>query len=171
MIVFGSKGSYEWLVTDQDCDLLKICPEIVIGKFIAISSFDSGSLLLSEEEKASGWESRNNLAYSPRVKEVNDLPRDGYDEWYVFREPFDLGISHLAENVFEVPQGQGHLSVFVNYGGFSLSDPKMNDLAELFWQQMECVRPESYIADGVLLNFACSNRDLFAAIRTALNSD
>jgi len=63
------------------------------------------------------------------------------------------------------------LSVFVNYGGSSLSDPKMNDLVHLFWQQMEWIRPESYIAEGVFLSFASSNQNLFAAVRNALDSD
>ena len=38
--------------------------------------------------------------------------------------------SHLAENVFEVPQAPGHVSVFVHYGGFAFDRP--DDLTELF---------------------------------------
>lgn len=35
--------------------LLKICPEIVIGKYLAVTSIESGPLRLSEEEKLQGW--------------------------------------------------------------------------------------------------------------------
>jgi hypothetical protein len=48
----------------------------------------------------------------------------------------DLGTSHLAENIFEVPQEHGHLSVFVNYG-FALDRPERSDsFATMFWQQL-----------------------------------
>jgi len=58
------------------------------------------------------------------------LPRAEYDEWYIFRDPADLGVSHLAENVFEVAQEQGHVSVFVNYG-FALAPPERTSLTDL----------------------------------------
>ncbi len=31
----------------------------------------------------------------------------GWDEWYIFENPTDLGTSHLEENVFDVPQERG----------------------------------------------------------------
>jgi len=148
--------------------VLQICPEVVFGKYVAITSFDSSELVPTENEKASGWESRGRIAYSPKVQDIKSLPRDAYDEWYVFADPVDLGISHLAENVFEVPQEQGHVSVFVNYGGFALDRPDLKDLATLFWQQIEWVRPQSYIADGDYLNFVSMNKTLFASVRDAL---
>lgn len=45
MLTVGSRGLYEWLVTDQQFDLLQICPEVVLGKYIAITSIDSGPLV------------------------------------------------------------------------------------------------------------------------------
>jgi hypothetical protein len=60
------------------------------------------------------------------------------------------------------------VNVFVNYGGFALHDPEMRDLTDLFWQQMGWVQPESYIADGNFLNFASTNRAVFATIREAV---
>ena len=116
MLTFGSHGQYEWLVTDQQFDLLQISPDVVLGKYVAITSFDSGPLVLTEEEKAAGWDSRSKVAYSPKVQNVASLPRAGYDEWYIFDDPIDLGTSHLEENVLEAPHEPGHVSVFVNYG-------------------------------------------------------
>jgi hypothetical protein len=45
MLNVGSRGDYEWLVTDQQFDLLQVCPEVVLGKHVAITSIDSGALV------------------------------------------------------------------------------------------------------------------------------
>ena len=167
--MFGSQGIYEWLVADEDIDLPQICPEIALGKYVAITSNDSGAYVPDEHERAAGWDSRGKVAYSPKIINTDDLPRspEAYDEWYVFLRPVDLGISHLAENIFDVPQAPGHVSVFVNYGGFAFDRP--DTLTELFWKQIEWIRPESYIADGLYLNFATANKELFARIRRAVD--
>jgi hypothetical protein len=169
MLTVGSQGLYEWLVTDQEFDLLQFCPEVVLGKYIAITSIDSGPLVPTDKEKAAGWESRGQIAYSPQLESVESLPCAGWDEWYIFGSPTDLGTSHLGENVFEVPQERGHVSVLVNYG-FALHDPELKDLATLFWQQIEWIRPESYIADGDYLNLVSMNKTLFASVRNAVKA-
>lgn len=171
MFSFGAHGLYEWLATDdQRLDLLEICPVVVLGKYIAVTSIDSGVFLPSDDEKAAGWESRGKIAYSPQVQSIDSLPRDGYDEWYVFASPSDLGNSHIEENIFELPQERRQVNVFVNYGGFALHRPEMKDLTSLFWQQLEWVQPESYIGDGNFLNFVSTNKAAFAAIREAIKS-
>ncbi|MGA7634674.1 MAG: hypothetical protein WCB11_28245 [Terriglobales bacterium] len=167
MLTVGSQGVYEWLVTDRQFNLLRICPDVVLGKYMAITSFDSGPLVLTDEEKAAGWESRSNIAYSPKIQDVSSLPRAEYDEWFIFGRSADLGTSHLGENVFEVPQGHGHLSVFVNYG-FALHPPERTNLVNLFWPQMERIRPESYVADNDYLSFVSTNKTLFAAVHDAV---
>jgi hypothetical protein len=54
MLTVGSEGSYEWLVYDEDCDLLELCPEIVLGKYVAVTSIDSGQLVPTEKGNGSG---------------------------------------------------------------------------------------------------------------------
>jgi hypothetical protein len=169
MLAVGSQGFYEWLVTDQQFDVLQICPEVVLGKYIAITSIDSAPVALTDREVSAGWESRGQVAYSPKVESVRSLPRAGFDEWYVFASPTDLGTSHLEENVFEVPQEQGHVSVFVNYC-FALHRPEMKDLATRFWKQIEWIRPESYIADGDHLNFVSMDKTFFANVLDAVKA-
>jgi hypothetical protein len=169
MLTTGSQGLYEWLVTDQQFGLLQICPEIVLGQYVAITSIDSGAFVPTEEEMVAGWQSRGRIAYSPQVRSVEEIPSAGWDEWYIFDTPVDLGVSHLAENVFEVPQEQGHLSVFVNYA-FALHPPERASLATLFWPQIARIRPESYVADNDYLTFVTMNKRLFAALRYALKS-
>jgi len=168
MIAVGSRGVYEWLVTDQEFDLLQVSPEGVLGKYIAVTSIDSGPLVLSDKEKTAGWASREQIAYSPKIESVEGLPRAGWDEWYIFGSPTDLGISHLAENIFEVPQEQGHLSVLVNYG-LALHRPE-DALIALFWQQIERLRPESYMADHDYLIFVSLNKTLFARVHEAVKA-
>jgi hypothetical protein len=80
---------------------------------------------------------------------------------------YDLGTSHLEENIFEVPQEQGHVSVLVNYC-FALHRPELKDLATLFWQQVARIRPESYVADNDYLTFVTTNKTLFASVRDAV---
>lgn len=169
MLTVGSQSHYEWLVTDQQFDLLQLCPEIVLGRYLAITSTDSGQLVPTDEETAAGWETRGKVAYSPKVQSIKDLPREGWDEWYIFGNPTDLGTSHLQENIFEVPHEQGHVSVFVNYC-FALHQPEMKNLATLFWQQMARIRPESYVGDNDYLSFVSMNKTLFANVRDAVNA-
>lgn len=170
MFECGNKDSYEWLVTDQDFDLLELCPEIVLGKYLTITSVDSGRLILTKKATAAGWESRAKIAYSPKIENVEQLLLQGWDEWYIFNSPADLGISHLSENIFEVPQGQGHLSVLVNYG-FALHPPeRAASFADIFWPQMARIRPESYVANNDYLTFVSMNKALFAGVRDAVKA-
>jgi hypothetical protein len=172
MLQVGTRGRYDWLVSEyQIDDLLRTCPETVLNKYLAITSFDSGPLSLSENEKAAGWQSRGSIAYSPRVTTVHDLPHDLFDEWYVLEAPVDLGgLLSPAKNPFEASLQKGLVCPFVNFGGFSLSRPAMKDPADMLWQQLEWIRPESYIADGDYLNFVSSNRDIFGAVQKALRA-
>jgi hypothetical protein len=148
---------------------LQLCPQIVLGKYVAITSIDSGEFVPTEKEEAAGWQSRGKIAYSPQVQSVQEIPSDGWDEWYIFDKPVDLGISHLAENIFEVPQEQGHVSVLVNYR-FALHPPESEKLAYLFWPQIERIRPESYVADNDYLTFVSANKDLFSSVLEAVKA-
>lgn len=85
----GSHGEYQWLTTNQhDLDtLLQSCPQVVLGKFVGITSLDSGPLIPTDDEKQAGWQSRNGIAHSPQIRSVHELRYgycDGFDEWYVF---------------------------------------------------------------------------------------
>jgi hypothetical protein len=167
----GSHGAYQWLTTTaHDFDsLLTLCPTAVLGKYVAVTSFDSGSLSLNDEQKATGWESRQGIAYSPLVQSAGTLPeRGGFDEWYVFGTAVDLGEKGQG-NIFEAPLSVGQIEVFVNFAeGFDLHQP--NSLVPLFWRQLEWIRPESYIADTHhLLTFVSTNPNVFSAVLEALS--
>jgi hypothetical protein len=149
----GVQCPYSWLTTDQHDlrSLMENCPQTIVGKYIAVTSQDSGPLILTEEEKSAGWQSRKNVAYSPQAQTVDKLHYGEcgeFDEWYVSEAPLDLGqLRH--DNVFEFVMVPGQVWTFVNYLDFSLHDPECRDiLATLFWMQLDWIQPESYVADG-----------------------
>ncbi len=165
----GANGAYQWLTTEHQLDvLLQLCPDTLLGKYLAVTSIDSGFLAMNEELESAGWASRNRIAYSPQIQSVERLPHDGYDEWYVFDAPMDLG--EVSDgNPFNTPLQRGRIVVFVNYGGFALHDAQLQPLIDMFWRQLEWINPESYLADGSdNLTFVSRNRALFEAVRRAL---
>jgi len=109
------------------------------------------------------------VAYSPKIQNIAELPRAGWDEWYIFDSPTDLGTSHLAENIFEVPQVQGHVNVFVNYC-LALHQPEMKDLTTLFWDQISRIQPVCYVADNDYLNFVSANKTAFARVHDVVKA-
>ena len=66
-LIIGSRGAYRWAAgaTENMNALLRQCPELVVGKYIAITSFDSGALELTERDRLSGWRSEGGIAYGP----------------------------------------------------------------------------------------------------------
>jgi hypothetical protein len=165
----GAHGDYKWLSSRHELDdLLRLCPNVLLGKYIAVTSIDSGYLHPVDIEKLAGWEGRECIGYSPMVKSVEALPHEGWDEWYVFAQPTDLGISRLNSNMFDPPVKPGEVGVFVNYG-FALYPPDRASLADLFWSQIERIQPESYIADNDYLTFVTRDARLFDIVAKALN--
>ena len=165
----GSAGAYKWLVGEFELDdLLKFCPAVVLGRYLAITSIDSSQLSPTAEEKLVGWESRQGIAYSPLVQSVETLPRGGWDEWYVFKQPEDLGVSRLASNIFDPAVKRGEVADFVNYA-FALHPPERSSLADLFWNQLDWIQPESYIADNDFLTFVTRDESLYDAVCRAIN--
>ena len=65
----GFHSPFRWLVTEQhDLDTLRrLCPQVLAGKYVAVAALDSGPMVLTDEEKGLGWQSRNEIAYSPRI--------------------------------------------------------------------------------------------------------
>ncbi len=96
------------------------------------------------------------------------MPRDGWDEWYVFAQPTDLGVSRLSDNIFDPRLKAAEVGVFVNYS-FALHRPEMQDLADLFWSQIDRIQPESYIANNDWLTFVTRDESLFASVAKGLS--
>lgn len=140
---------------------------------MAVTAIDGGSPWLSDAQRAAGWQLRRGMAYSRRVcgieelfyqRDGNDCP--GYDEWYLFdTPPRDLG-EILAGNPFleDNKPRPGRLLIFVGWAAFVLhdTDPAVQPINEMFWQQLDWIRPDVYISDGRdNLTFVCKHLRLF----------
>jgi hypothetical protein len=54
--IVGKHAEYQW-VTMVECDISKLlclCPDVVLGKYLAVTSIDSGTLRLTEQESIEG---------------------------------------------------------------------------------------------------------------------
>jgi hypothetical protein len=170
-ITVGVHGEYEWLACAHCIDdLLMFCPEIVLGKYVAVASADSGHYFPNAEELSAGWESRNGIAYSPKVADVEALPREGWDEWYVFDDRIDLGgMAARESNPFVASLSPGEVYAFVNYDDLGLHRP--DSIAPYFWKQFDWIRPRSYIAEsGHYLVVISTDRKQFATALQALTA-
>ncbi|HTR36038.1 MAG TPA: hypothetical protein VMH80_09065 [Bryobacteraceae bacterium] len=178
----GSHEPYLWLTSAEQyiSTLVQLCPEVAIGRYLAVTSIDSGTPWLTDQQASAGWQRRSGLVYSPRLATTDELfyQRDGldcpgYDEWYLF----DNGAPDLGERITENPFEEAHaprpgrLMVFVGYPAFVLHDPDEQTLANMFWRQLEWVRPESYVADGRdHLTFVSRNAALFDTVYERLKA-
>jgi hypothetical protein len=180
--IVGTHGDYQWLSV-AECDistLLEKCPEVVLGKYLAITSIDSGTLQLTEEERQTGWSTPEDakvfrgtswsppeyradwkVAFSPRVDSIHGLPNEthdeccaGFDEWNIFREP---------PPILE-------MEAFVNWSGPWIYDPQWKWCANRFWDQMDRLAPESYVADGFVFCFATRDAPLFQKVLEAFSA-
>ena len=166
----GYRNGYEWLITDHDLsEFLQLCPDTILGKYIAVTADDSGPMTLLDAEMAGGWTQANAIAYSPRLLQVDGLPHQGcghFHEWYVFETPIILG-TLFTGNVFEAAMEPGKVAVFVNYLSSRVNAD--DEVARLFWKQLAWIRPESYLADGdAQLTFVSWNSELFSRVRETL---
>ena len=110
--------AYYWLTCTGDAHmntLLHLCPEVVLNQYLAVTSLDSGIRLLTREEQEAGWQSCGDVAYSPLIQSIeglqyqdDGLDEPGYDEWYVFNAPRDLG-RWMRGNPYEFEFAPGQL--------------------------------------------------------------
>jgi hypothetical protein len=170
-VTVGVHGEYEWLASAHCIDdLLRLCPEIVLGKYVAVTSVDSGCYFPTAEELAAGWEGRNGIAYSPKIENAEAIPREGWDEWYVFEDRVDLGgMAARESNPFQASLTPGEVYAFVNYNDLALHRPEMESIAPYFWKQFDWIRPRTYISEsGDYLVVISTDRKQFATARKAL---
>src|SRR5437870_1221201 len=105
----GTRGDYQWFQianrADRLSQLVKDVPNLIKGHYVAVTSMDSGPHVPTEEERARGWTTAGDVAYSPLIESFEDIWSENWDEWWVFNKP----------TVLSAPE------VFINYGPFGLS--------------------------------------------------
>jgi hypothetical protein len=156
-IITGTHGEYKWVEWEGfTYDLLEQFPQVVLGKFLVNTCFDSGSLTLSPEEVEQGWRKHNAFTFIPPLSSLDQFPSDQCDEWYIF--PSATLIDECK--------------VFVNYGGFSLHKTEFQTLQVEFWLQLKRLNPESYLGEGDNLTWVTKNIGLFhEALQSLKNGD
>ena len=174
----GMVGQFNWLEsTESDfLKILKLCPEVLIGKCLVISCFDSGPLRAAEEEHVKGWQQQGDLVIVPHVNSVSDLPYDNYDEWYIFSNYTNPEITEVFVNApMTLRSPESLLTDYIAAAGQQVdvvgARHYAQDSAEhqlLFWQEITRIGPESYIGCGDQLIFASQNPELFNAVLKAL---
>jgi hypothetical protein len=118
-------------------ELWRQFPELVVGRYLVNTSYDSGFLSLSDSELRDGWRTVGRLAHSPQIRSTDQIPHDQYDEWLVFDHPVQV-------EKFET---------MVNHGSFTPVDFDWEEKRDRFWEQVIRLRPLHLIAenDGVYL--------------------
>ncbi|CAE6824552.1 hypothetical protein [Paraburkholderia haematera] len=132
----GERAGYrivEWNDgTDGAIEDLVLCyPELVLGRYVAIASCDSGPYAPTDEEFTAGWSKIGALAVSPLVKVISQLPMPGFDEWYVYDRLLKL---------------EPHAN-FVNRLGFSPLNVD-DTYTEEFWRQVIKLEPLHVLGSG-----------------------
>jgi len=161
---------------------VELCAEALIDRRLAVTSIDSGVPWLTEPQRLANWECRSGVVYSPRLTGTSDLffqrdgPDDpGYDEWYLFEErPPDMG-ERLTGNPWtpEFAPRPGLRMGFESRLSFVMHDTtSAPDYFDWFWNQLEWINPESYIADGRdCLTFVSRNEEVFEMVLAQLQAD
>jgi hypothetical protein len=118
-------------------DIWNRFPELVVGRYLVNTSYDSGFVTLSEDERTDGWYMLGHLAHSPSIRSIDQVPHDQYDEWLVFDHPF-----HVHE-----------FDTMVNHTGFTPIDFGWEEKRERFWQQVIRLQPLHVLGenDGIYL--------------------
>jgi len=167
-----------WWIQDSGLrltDVVSKFPELFTDKFVAITSFDSGSLEPSEIELSWGWYSKRGVFYTPGIQNPRTLPHDTHDEWYIFDSPKE----------FCPPRR------FVNYGNFMLRDPDyqlenvdptwdkvgirtqiefQRAMQDEFWAFISEINPRAFIMDGELFAFGSRHESDFLNVSDLLQN-
>ena len=118
-------------------DVWQRVPELVVGRYLVNTSYDSGSLTLSGSEREDGWRMIGPLAHSSQIRSTDQIPHDQFDEWLVFEQPVQVE----------------EFDTMVNYNGFTPIDFSWDEKRERFWRQVVQLQPLHVIGenDGVYL--------------------
>jgi hypothetical protein len=163
----GSQGDYRWLETAAHTiyDVLQVCPAVAANKNIVITAFDSDPLQPTSEEMQRGWRVSGRSVHIPLGNNISSIPFEIFDEWYIFSADApdrDYRV-FVKEDWFTLGPAQ---SLYTRNGNaFDLKR-----MQRLFWQEIEQVAPESYLARGSRLKFVTRNSDHFNLVLRGLGS-
>jgi hypothetical protein len=132
-------------------DRWKQFPELVVGRYLVNTSYDSGCLTLSDSERQEGWRMVGRLAHSPRIRSTDQIPHDQYDEWLVFANPVQVE----------------EFDTMVNSGGFTPVEYYLDEKRERFWDQVIRLKPLHVIAENDRVYLLSRDEGLIGRITNA----
>jgi len=163
----GVQGEYRWLETTahEVYDVLQVCPAVVAGKNVVITSFDSYPLQPTSEEMQRGWRTAGRSLHIPVTNNISAIPFEVFNEWYIFAS--------------ESPELD--YKVFVQHDWFTLGPAQalysrngnafdLKRMQRWFWQELEQTNPESYLGRGSRLKFVSRNADHFNTVLRGLST-
>jgi hypothetical protein len=145
----GERNGFRVLSWPKDIDvgipdLWRAFPELVVGRFLVNTSLDSGRYRPTAAELAQGWQVVGDLAHSPKISALEQIPRDQFDEWLVFDQPVQI-------SAFET---------MVNYCDFLPLDFDWEEKRERFWQQVTNLQPMHVIGENYGTYLVTRDRNL-----------
>lgn len=157
----GSHGSFRWVESPahKAQDVLQLCPESVLGKYLVITAFDPGKITAMAQESLRAWRVEGSALYVPPSADLLEIPYDVFNEWFIFT----------------AAPAQQKLESFMTSSWFTLG-PCLSGNADratqweikraqrAFWQLLESANPESYLACGTRLIFATRSVPYFSAV-------
>lgn len=130
--------------------------QFILNKNLAVISFDSDAMLLTEEEINRGWKFENEIAYfdSLSKEELNGPIYDIYDQWFFLKPGARIKSS----------------DIFVNYSGFTIDKSNTKDLpneniTKLFWKTIIEENVEKFILNGNYFSFGTKDEDEIKEIK------
>lgn len=124
--------------------LWQLFPELVIGKHLVNTSFDSGFLTLSETERRKDWRMVGNLAHTSPVEDIDEIPFGHFDEWLIFSRPANVS----------------SFNTLVNYLQFTPVDFEWTEKIEEFWSQVDLLEPLNVIGQNYRVYLATKDEEL-----------
>jgi hypothetical protein len=164
-VYIGKTGNYHWVSFAKRYLVLPeivTIPSFVKGKYAVLTTFDGGPPFVYDQTEKMGWTKEGKIVWTSKIKDATDICKEGFEEMYVF------------DNKIPLPE----IKVFVNYLYFALFDPEIVlranptwdrrlfdgqlKLQELFWEQMDKIKPISFASDGDHFNLATQDERFFA---------
>jgi hypothetical protein len=155
----GTHNGYYWIewVNGNIGTLLTEAPELFIAHYLVNTSLDSRTIKIGGEYFKKGWRNFGELAISPPIMDVDEIPSDQFDEWYILKSPPVLNLYAGCE-------------VFVNYAGFSLHSIQFKETQTRFWNQIDKILPDAYVSEGDNLIFVTQEKKVIEKIVQIFNT-
>jgi len=170
----GTREGYVWFWSPHASlrMLLDAVPELVLGRVVAITAFESGPFRVTEHERAQGWTNVGDVAYSAPVSDPRALPLGEWDEWYVLNTRRELRDPHVFVNYFDFAPEAADLSEMDPTWDRAVAEEMLRyrrQRAERFWQQLVTIQPIAFLAEGHALTCVAADEMLFPRILAAIS--